>query len=129
MRQELDRADLFVLPSHQEGLPRAAIEAMARGLPCVGSTVGGFPELLPAEDLVPPGDAAALARKLREVVTDPDRLDRMAARNLGAAREYREDVLRPRRTAFYEHLRAATTRWLQRRSEGAPVPCAASSAT
>ena len=46
---ELDRADLFVLPSRQEGLPRAMIEAMARALPCIGSDVAGFPELLPLE--------------------------------------------------------------------------------
>jgi glycosyltransferase involved in cell wall biosynthesis len=63
VRAELDQADLFVLPSRQEGLPRAMIEAMARALPCLGSTVGGIPELLSAEDLVPPNDAPALADK------------------------------------------------------------------
>jgi glycosyltransferase involved in cell wall biosynthesis len=115
VRRELDQADLFVLPSHQEGLPRAMIEAMARALPCIGSTVGGIPELLLPEDLVPPGDAARLARKIREVVTDPERMARMSARNLGTAREYRSAILRPRRISFYEHLRAETTRWLQSR--------------
>src|SRR5205809_1714074 len=82
VRAELDRADLFVLPSRQEGLPRAMIEAMARGLPCIGSTVGGIPELLAAEDMVPPNDASALARKIREVLADPSRLARMSVRNL-----------------------------------------------
>jgi glycosyltransferase involved in cell wall biosynthesis len=113
VREELDKADLFVLPSYQEGLPRAVVEAMARGLACIGSTVGGFPELLPAEELVPPGDAAALARKIREVVTDPDRMARMSARNLARARQYRDAALRPRREAMYRHLRDETTRWLR----------------
>ena len=89
---------------------------MARALPCVGSTVGGIPELLPPEDLVPPGDAAALARKLREVVTDPARLAAMSARNLSRAGDYNDDVLRPRRVAFYRHLRDATAAWLPART-------------
>jgi glycosyltransferase involved in cell wall biosynthesis len=114
VRSELDRADIFVLPSRQEGLPRAMVEAMARALPCIGSTVGGIPELLPAEDLVPPGDASALARKIREVATDPARLARMSAHSLTKAREYAPDVLATRRNALYQHVRAETTAWLKR---------------
>ena len=108
IRGALDAADLFVLPSYQEGLPRAMVEAMARGLPCIGSTVGGIPELLPPEDLVPPGDAAALAAKIREIVLDPARLARMSARNLAVAHEYREDLLERKRLEFYERLRHLT---------------------
>ena len=113
VRNDLDRADLFVLPSRQEGLPRAMIEAMARGLPCIGSTVGGIPELLEAENLVPPGDAMALAAKIREVVTDPERMARMSARNLAKAREYSDEVLRERRLAFYRYVREATETWIR----------------
>ena len=115
VRAELDRADLFVLPSRVEGLPRAMIEAMARGLPCLGSTVGGIPELIPEEDLVPPGDASALARKIREIITDPARMVRMSARNLAKAGEYSDAVLTSRREAFYQHLRARTEAWLERK--------------
>jgi glycosyltransferase involved in cell wall biosynthesis len=111
VRAELDQADVFLLPSRTEGLPRALVEAMARGLPCVGSTVGGIPELLPAEDMVPPGDAGALASKIREVVTDPARMARMSERNLRAAQDYRQDVLQPRRDAFYRHVRERTEAW------------------
>ncbi len=102
----LDEADVFLLPSRQEGLPRALIEAMARGLPCIGSHVGGIPELLPGEDRVRPNEVAELAGKIREVVTDPDRLARMSARNLERAGEFTEDILREKRLAFYQYVRA-----------------------
>jgi glycosyltransferase involved in cell wall biosynthesis len=115
VRGQLDAADLFVLPSRTEGLPRAMIEAMARGLPCIGSTAGGIPELLPPEDLVVPGDTTALAQKIREVITQPDRMARMSARNLEKARLYAETVLRERRIAFYQHLKAETEAWLKTR--------------
>jgi glycosyltransferase involved in cell wall biosynthesis len=122
VRAELDRADLFVLPSRTEGLPRAMIEAMARGLPCIGSTVGGIPELLPAQDMVPPGDAPALARKLQEVLTSPDRMHEMSRRNLETARSYADSVLGQQRQAFYKHLAAETARWQAERRHATARP-------
>ena len=113
VRTQLDRSDVFVLPSYQEGLPRAMVEAMARAMPCIGSTVGGIPELLPSEDMVPPGDVAALAAKITEVVTDPKRMAHMSARNLEKAKAYREKVLRERRLAFYRHVRETTEAWVK----------------
>lgn len=111
VRTELDRADLFVLPSWQEGLPRAMIEAMARALPCIGSTVGGFPELLPPEDLVTPGDVTALAASIRALVNDPQRAARESARNWEQAKRYHEDALHARRTQFYARVREETEAW------------------
>lgn len=124
VQQQLDGADLFVLPSYQEGLPRAMVEAMARALPCVGTTVGGVPELLPPEDLVSPGDVAALAQKIREIITNPARMAQMSARNLETAREYRDEVLQDRRTDFYRHVRSQTEVWLAETNEPLlePVP-------
>jgi glycosyltransferase involved in cell wall biosynthesis len=116
VRDQLDRADVFVLPSRQEGLPRALLEAMARGLPCISTNVGGIPELLSAGDLVPPGDAEALAARIMEIAHDPERRAAMSARNLEHAREYRDDVLQPRRLAFYREVEAATSRWLRQRA-------------
>ena len=110
VRAALDRADLFVLPSRTEGLPKALLEAQARGLPCLASDVGGIPELLPSEDLVPAGNVAALARKMREVLAAPQRRQAMAARNLAQAREYHANTLCVRRRAFYEAVRDAITR-------------------
>lgn len=107
----LDNADLFALPSRTEGLPRAMIEAMARGLPCIGSDVGGIPELIPSDSLVPADDAPALAAKIFEVLTDSARMARMSKENLARVAEYSEDVLRDRRQAFYRHLAAETLKW------------------
>ena len=112
VREQLDKADLFVLPSYTEGLPRAMVEAMARGLPCIGSTVGGIPELLPGEDMVLPGDVTALAEKIRDVLLDPNRLSRMAERNLEKARQYSGQILRDKRVAFYQYVRDVTETWL-----------------
>ena len=117
MIAQLDLADLFVLPSYQEGLPRAMVEAMARSLPCIGSTVGGIPELLQPEDMVPPGDAVALANKIREVVTDRDRMARMSARNLEKAKDYRNEVLQERRNEFYRYVREQTEAWLREKQK------------
>jgi glycosyltransferase involved in cell wall biosynthesis len=120
VQAELDRADLFIMPSQTEGLPRAMLEAMARGLPCIGSAVGGIPELLPPEDLFPPGDLVALAQKLQEVLADPARMQRMATRNLKRAGDYREATLRERRLAFYCFVREQTEAWGRVRSTSLP---------
>jgi L-malate glycosyltransferase len=118
VREWIDRADLFVLPSYQEGLPRAMVEAMARGLPCIGSAVGGVPELIPPDDLVPPGNVAALASKIKEIVTDPERLARMSQQNLEKSKDYRDRSLNGQRTDFYRSVRNSTEAWLKRPNSG-----------
>jgi glycosyltransferase involved in cell wall biosynthesis len=66
------RADVFVLPSRFEGYGMAFAEAMAHGLPIIGTTAGAIPETVPPDAgiLIPPDDAEALAAALRRLATD-----------------------------------------------------------
>lgn len=118
VNRELDNADIFALPSLTEGLPRVVIEAMARGLPCVASNVGGTGELLPPEDLVAPGDPAGLAARLEALMNEPrDACAARIRRNLARARDYAVDVLDARRKECYEKLREITAAWQQRQQK------------
>jgi len=114
VRDHFDRADVFVLASRQEGLPRALLEAMARGLPCIGTSVGGIPELLEPEYLVRAGDVNQLAAKFAEVIRSPERTLRASARNLDVARRYHKQLLLKQRVDFFRYVRMATESWLCR---------------
>lgn len=85
----LSDAAVFVLPSHEEGLPIAMLEAMAAGLPVVVTPVGGVPDAV--QDgvngfLVPAGDCRALAGRLELLLRDPDLRQKMGAANREKAR-------------------------------------------
>jgi colanic acid/amylovoran biosynthesis glycosyltransferase len=74
VRERLEAADAFVLPSVSEGLSNAALEAMAMEVPLISTTAGGMAEAI--EDgceglLAPPWDANALAARLCQLLTDP----------------------------------------------------------
>jgi glycosyltransferase involved in cell wall biosynthesis len=96
------------------------LEAMARGLPCLATPVGGVPELLPPEALVP-RDAGLLASAIRAVASDAALRERMSSRNLRRARDFHDDELQPRRERFHEHLVNATASWGASRMRAAPA--------
>jgi glycosyltransferase involved in cell wall biosynthesis len=73
VRQFIQQTDVFVLPSFAEGVPVVLMEAMAAGLPVVTTRIAGISELV--EDgisgyLVPPGDAASLAKSISLLLDD-----------------------------------------------------------
>jgi glycosyltransferase involved in cell wall biosynthesis len=89
VRPYLRAAGAFVLPSWSEGLPNALLEAMAMGLPCVGTDIGPIRELVTDGDqgvLVPVRDPQKLAAALSAVLTQPA----LAARLGRAARKRAE---------------------------------------
>jgi glycosyltransferase involved in cell wall biosynthesis len=74
-------ADVFVLASRFEGYGMVYAEAMAHGLPVIGTTAGAIPETIPASAglLVAPDDTAALATALRRLIENPDERRRFGA--------------------------------------------------
>jgi len=84
----LSAADVFVLPSHREGMPRSIIEAMASGLPVVATNIRGCrEEVIDGQTgcLVPVKDMAALAAALRKLVLDPELRRKMGRAGLARA--------------------------------------------
>jgi glycosyltransferase involved in cell wall biosynthesis len=98
----LDEADLFIMCSLTEGMPRALLETMARGLPAIGTDVGGIPELLSPDVLVPPADEHALARRIMDLAADPRKLESLSERNFEESLKYKYEILRERRLRYFK---------------------------
>jgi glycosyltransferase involved in cell wall biosynthesis len=84
VQELLNMADAFVMTSRTEGLPMALIEAMAAGLPCVATAVGGIPAVLSDGTgiLVPPEDPDAVAEALTRLADDDSLRGQLAERAL-----------------------------------------------
>ena len=102
MNRFFDSIDLYIQPSKQEGLPRAVIEAMSRGLPVLGSRAGGIPELIEPQYIFEKGDYYGLADLLLK--TDNQMLSSMAERNFNEAKNYYADAINARRMKFYDEF-------------------------
>jgi glycosyltransferase involved in cell wall biosynthesis len=87
----LRAADVFVLPSHREGMPRSIIEAMLTGLPVVGTDIRGSREEIVegvTGFLVPVGSSRDLGERFVRLAADPWLRDRMGRAGLARAREF-----------------------------------------
>lgn len=94
--------DLYIQPSRTEGLPRALIEAMSTGLPCVATNVGGIPELLHEDDLVDKDSPVTLAEKIFEAVKSQELRYQMGQRNYIRSLDYDSKQLNKTRSEFWK---------------------------
>ena len=100
----LDQAHLYILPSLTEGMGRGLIEAMARGLPCLASDVGGVPEYLATEALFEPANPDAMADKVLAVIDNAAHLAAMSRRNVESTQAFRPGNLEAARRAFWQAI-------------------------
>ena len=109
IRPYLAAADIVVLPSYREGIPRVAMEAAAAGRPVVAYDVRGVREVIdPATGLlVPRGDTAALVSLVSELLDDAERRSKLAQLcKEGVVERFSEDAVIERLRAVYDELSA-----------------------
>ena len=81
------------------------IEAMACGLPCIGTPIGGIPELIGDDFLVEINDPVSLANKIQVLINAPQIAHQQAIRNLLLSHDYEESKLELKRKLFYDYLK------------------------
>lgn len=96
----LDTLDIYIQPSRQEGLPRALIEAMSRGLPAIGAATGGIPELIQPACIF-----SNTNRNIDEICDlllsyTPERMEQEAKRNHEESKKYLITDIEKRRNDF-----------------------------
>lgn len=99
--------DLYVMPSHAEGLGSSALLAMAHGLPVVASRVGGLPEVVEEGNtgwLVPPGSPADLAAAVADAASNHQRLRLFGEHARTRAQAFSSDIMISQTESLYLRL-------------------------
>lgn len=104
LRKLLLDADILVLPTLSEGLPRAIIEGMALGLPCVATPVSGNLELIDKEFLVDYSDVEAFADRIGQLIKNKKLYESQSSINYNRSAEYCKEILDERRMRFFAQL-------------------------
>lgn len=99
----LDKVDIYIQPSLQEGLPRAVVEAMSRGCPVIGARTGGIPELISSKYIAKRKSSKELAKTIL-LLLQGDNIKLEAEHNFLKAKEYNEKVLANRRNDYYKYI-------------------------
>lgn len=106
----LDNIDLYVQPSKQEGLPRALIESMSRGLPAFGARTAGIPELLEKDYIF-----SNSKNNIKEIVNilklfSKDKMHQQAITNFNESKNYASTIIENRRSKFLLDFKESSAR-------------------
>ena len=111
LRAELSAANVFILPSLQENAPMVIAEAMAAGVPVIGSNVCGKPTMIDEDEngfLIEPEEIGGIADRLGRILRDSELQRRMSRAAVERARNtYHPDAVVAATLALYEKVRTA----------------------
>ncbi len=95
----LNDMDLYIQPSLQEGLPRAVVEAMSIGMPVIGSSAGGIPEIIDSHFIFKKKNTKQLKKILESI--NNDKLINQSKRNFAYSKKFIPNKIDKIRTNFY----------------------------
>ncbi len=100
----LDDIDIFIMPSLQETLGRALIEAMSRGCPCIGGAGTAVPEQLSDDCIHERKNDKELADMIAYMIEHPKYMELCAIENYERSKKYSEEILTERRDYFWNRV-------------------------
>lgn len=100
----IDNIDIFIMPSLQETLGRALIEAMSRGCPCIGGAGTAVPEQLPDDCIHARKDYNELSNMLCYMLENKKYMELCAIENYQRSKKYSEEILTERRNYFWNKV-------------------------
>ena len=108
LKEQLRRASLLVLPSHEENCPMSVLEAMATGLPVVASKLGGVPDLVQEGDtgyFCNPKEGGSMAAAVEKIVTNPSLGQEMGERaKKRALNRFHPDIIARQHLEVYREV-------------------------
>lgn len=100
----LDGIDIYLMPSKLEGMPRALIEAMSRACICVGSRVGGIPELLKEGLLFNKNSVTQMVKVINILISNNEKMKDAAIYCFNKSMNFKKEVLEKKRKEFYDNI-------------------------
>lgn len=98
----LDKMHIYIQPSLQEGLPRSMVEAMSRGLLCIGAKTAAIPELIQPQYVTHRKSYSDIVSLLKTI--SKENLKEQAVINFAEAKKYQEEVINKRRNDFFDKI-------------------------
>lgn len=97
----LDKIDIYIQPSHQEGLSRALIEALSRACPCIASDAGGNPEIVNKEYIFKRKNINQLVEKIKDILLQ---MDEQSKNNYEKSKKYQNQQIEAERQRYYQEF-------------------------